>query len=140
MHKHSLAYELAISAGVVLFPVLSILLMYFASSFISSMRKHIYIYSFYFIYLAFFAFFFLFLYYFIYKAVRISWPVLTVGIIEIIIFHFPGFWKTLSFTLYSAIWRHFPYNYFLLEIVCVLYGIIAFIKITKSKNMLKSRE
>ena len=119
---------------VLLFPGVFILFMLFASEFILSMRKHIYLHSFNFVYVVFWVSLFFFVRHYIYKATQVAWPCLLAGIIELVLFHCSGFWKAISYAVYSEIWCIYPYNFFLLEIGIVIYGVMLCIKITNNKR------
>ena len=70
-----------------------------------------------------------FIYHFIRGAAKIPWPFLALGILEIVLFHLPYFWKSISFDLWAAIWGMFPFQYLMFGFLSVLYGILAFMKI-----------
>lgn len=119
---------------VIFFPLTLIVLMYFASGFISAMRKLVYLNSFFFVYAMFCTCFFVFLYLFLHKTIKFSWLSLIVGISELIFFHFSSFFQFISFDLFSKIWRIYPYNFFLLDIMLIVYCLMAFIKIRKIRT------
>lgn len=116
------------NAIVLLFPFAFVEVMLFASDFVLAMRKHIYLDGFYLIYVMFLASYFWFVFYFVFKANEVSWLCLVAGTIELVLFHFSGFWKLISYELYVDIWTLFPYHFFLLEIGCVVYGVMLYIK------------
>ncbi len=134
VNRHMLI-KIILNASLILFPPTSILFLCITSDYMDNLKKYLTVNAqFLLIYCVYFLILAAVLYYGVEMRENVSWIALFIGALEIVLLHFGFILKDICFPLYSCVWSQFPYIYFLLDVLLVIYGTLSLLKLKQRKN------